>query len=60
MGKTTLPMPSIEQDEGIDREEELQTRVAWHYYVGNMTQQEIAQLLGTHRVRVGARPHHDR
>ena len=52
MGKTTLPMPSIEQDEGIDREEELQTRVAWHYYVGNMTQQEIAQLLGTNRVRV--------
>jgi DNA-binding transcriptional regulator LsrR (DeoR family) len=52
MGKTTLPMPSVELDEGIDREEELQTRVAWHYYVGNMTQQEIAQLLGTNRVRV--------
>lgn len=52
MGKTTLPIQSVEQDEGIDREEELQTRVAWHYYVGNMTQQEIAQLLGTNRVRV--------
>ena len=52
MGKTTVPATSAETDDGIDSEVELQTRVAWHYYVGNMTQQEIAQLLGTNRVRV--------
>ena len=52
MGKTTVPATSAETDDGIDSEEEMQTRVAWHYYVGNMTQQEIAQLLGTNRVRV--------
>ena len=52
MGKPTQPTQLVEPEEGFDREEELQTRVAWHYYVGNMTQQEIAQLLGTNRVRV--------
>ncbi len=36
----------------IDAEEELQARVAWHYYVGNLTQQEIAQEIGSNRVRV--------
>lgn len=43
---TSLPEPSV------DTEEELQARVAWHYYVGNLTQQEIAQLIGSNRVRV--------
>ncbi|HYS66162.1 MAG TPA: sugar-binding transcriptional regulator [Paraburkholderia sp.] len=36
----------------VDTEEELQARVAWHYYVGNLTQQEIAHLIGSNRVRV--------
>lgn len=36
----------------VDAEEELQARVAWHYYVGNLTQQEIAQQIGSNRVRV--------
>jgi lsr operon transcriptional repressor len=42
--------PSI--DSSTDPEEELQARVAWHYYVGNLTQQEIAQRIGSNRVRV--------
>lgn len=36
----------------VDTEEELQARAAWHYYVGNLTQQEIAHLIGSNRVRV--------
>jgi DNA-binding transcriptional regulator LsrR (DeoR family) len=36
----------------VDTEEELQARVAWHYYVGNLTQQEIAHRIGSNRVRV--------
>ncbi|WP_366656041.1 sugar-binding transcriptional regulator [Fodinicurvata sp. EGI_FJ10296] len=35
-----------------DSREDFQTRIAWYYYVGNMTQQEIADLLGTSRNRV--------
>jgi lsr operon transcriptional repressor len=52
MGKPPLPALSVEPNDGVDTEEELQARVAWHYYVGNLTQQEIAQHLGTNRVRV--------
>ena len=52
MSKSAPPVAIVEADDSIDSEEELQARVAWHYYVGNMTQQEIAQLLGTNRVRV--------
>lgn len=36
----------------LDTEEQLHTRVAWYYFVGNLTQQEIADRLGTSRVRV--------
>lgn len=36
----------------VDPEEELQARVAWYYYVGNLTQQQIANRIGTSRVRV--------
>ena len=39
-------------ESSVDTEEELQARVAWHYYIGNLTQQEIAQLIGSNRVRV--------
>lgn len=35
-----------------DPEEQHQTRVAWYYYVGNLTQQQIATRLGTSRARV--------
>src|SRR5471030_3132601 len=45
-----LAEPSI--DSSIDPEEELQARVAWHYYVGNLTQQEIAQRIGSNRVQI--------
>lgn len=45
-----LPIP--EPDTPVDLEEELQARVAWHYYVGNLTQQEIAERIGSNRVRV--------
>jgi lsr operon transcriptional repressor len=46
----SLAEPSV--DSSADPEEELQARVAWHYYVGNLTQQEIAQHIGSNRVRV--------
>src|SRR5476651_1435651 len=46
----SLAEPSVEAL--VDAEEELQARVAWHYYVGNLTQQEIAQHIGSNRVRV--------
>jgi lsr operon transcriptional repressor len=36
----------------LDGREDFQTRIAWYYYVGNMTQQEIADLLGTSRNRI--------
>jgi DNA-binding transcriptional regulator LsrR (DeoR family) len=36
-------------ESSVDTEEELQARVAWHYYIGNLTQQEIAQLIGSNR-----------
>lgn len=36
----------------MDDEEQLQTRVAWYYYVGNLTQQQIANRMGTSRVRI--------
>jgi DNA-binding transcriptional regulator LsrR (DeoR family) len=37
---------------GADAEAQLQARVAWYYYVGGMTQQEIADRLGLTRLRV--------
>lgn len=36
----------------MDDEEQLQTRVAWYYYVDNLTQQQIANRMGTSRVRI--------
>lgn len=47
MNKITAPFEPL-----VDADEELQARVAWHYYVGNLTQQEIAQQIGSNRVRV--------
>lgn len=35
-----------------DSDTELQARVAWYYFVGGLTQQDIANRLGTSRVRV--------
>lgn len=40
------------EDVGDSSEEELQARVAWYYFVGGRTQQDIANELGTSRVRV--------
>lgn len=37
---------------GVDENHQIETRVAWYYYVGNLTQQQIADRLGTSRVRV--------
>jgi DNA-binding transcriptional regulator LsrR (DeoR family) len=37
---------------GADAEAQLQARVAWYYYLGGMTQQEIADRLGLTRLRV--------
>jgi lsr operon transcriptional repressor len=47
MNKIIAPVEAL-----VDAEEEMQARVAWHYYVGNLTQQEIAQQIGSNRVRV--------
>jgi lsr operon transcriptional repressor len=46
------PLAEPSMDLSVDPEEELQARVAWHYYVGNLTQQEIAERIGSNRVRV--------
>jgi lsr operon transcriptional repressor len=52
MSKSAAPIGIVDAEESIASEEELQARVAWHYYVGNLTQQEIAQRIGSNRVRV--------
>ena len=36
----------------MDYEEELMGKVAWHYYMQDMTQQKISELLGISRMRV--------
>jgi lsr operon transcriptional repressor len=52
MNKSAPPAVTVPAEPSVDTEEELQARVAWHYYVGNLTQQEIAQRIGSNRVRV--------
>lgn len=52
MNKPASPAVAVSAEPFVDTEEELQARVAWHYYVGNLTQQEIAQRIGSNRVRV--------
>lgn len=52
MNKPASPAVAASAEPFVDTEEELQARVAWHYYVGNLTQQEIAQRIGSNRVRV--------
>ncbi|CDY76845.1 Transcriptional regulator [Caballeronia glathei] len=52
MNKSAPPAVTSLAESYVDMEEELQARVAWHYYVGNLTQQEIAQRIGSNRVRV--------
>lgn len=52
MNKSAPPAVTALAEPSVDTEEELQARVAWHYYVGNLTQQEIAQRIGSNRVRV--------
>lgn len=36
----------------ISSDEQLQVRLAWHYYIEGLTQKEIAEKLGVNRVRV--------
>ncbi|WP_213777149.1 sugar-binding transcriptional regulator [Caballeronia sp. dw_276] len=52
MNKSAPSAVTASAEPSVDTEEELQARVAWHYYVGNLTQQEIAQRIGSNRVRV--------
>lgn len=52
MNKSAPSAATAPAEPSVDTEEELQARVAWHYYVGNLTQQEIAQRIGSNRVRV--------
>ncbi|TVQ36267.1 MAG: sugar-binding transcriptional regulator [Geminicoccaceae bacterium] len=40
------------QPAAIDDAEQLKARVAWYYFMGGMTQQEIANRLGLTRIRV--------
>lgn len=43
---------SVTGGPALDAEEQFQARVAWYYFVGQLTQQQIASRLGTSRVRV--------
>ena len=36
----------------MDYEESLVIKTAWYYYLENMTQQRIAEILGVSRIRV--------
>ena len=36
----------------MDYEEALMIKTAWYYYLENMTQQKISELLGISRIRV--------
>jgi DNA-binding transcriptional regulator LsrR (DeoR family) len=38
--------------EPVNADEQLNIRIAWHYYVSSLTQQQIADLLGITRLRV--------
>lgn len=40
------------EPEHVQSDEQLQVRIAWHYYVEGLTQKEIAEKLGINRVRV--------
>ncbi|MFW5833896.1 MAG: sugar-binding transcriptional regulator [Pseudomonadota bacterium] len=44
--------PAPRSTAGIDEAEQLRARVAWYYFMGGMTQQEIANRLGLTRLRV--------
>lgn len=53
MNETVPKPPPSTADLAQDwSEAQLQTRAAWYYYVGGLTQQEIADRLGITRLRV--------
>ena len=39
-------------DSNYKYEEELMTKIAWYYYIENLTQQEIAKILGINRIKI--------
>lgn len=38
-------------DSNYNYEEELMIKIAWYYYIENLTQQEIAKILGINRIK---------
>jgi DNA-binding transcriptional regulator LsrR (DeoR family) len=39
-------------DTNYDYEEELMIKIVWYYYIENLTQKEIAELLGLNRIKI--------
>ena len=39
-------------EQNYNYEEELMIKIAWYYYIENLTQQEIAKLLGINRIKI--------
>jgi len=39
-------------DSTYNYEEELMIKIAWYYYIENLTQQEIAKILGINRIKI--------
>ena len=39
-------------DSNYNYEEELMIKIAWYYYIENLTQQEIAKILGINRIKI--------
>ena len=39
-------------EQSYNYEEELMIKIAWYYYIENLTQQEIAKLLGINRIKI--------
>ena len=39
-------------DSNYNYEEELMIKIAWYYYIENLTEQEIAKILGINRIKI--------
>lgn len=42
----------LNMDSNYNYEEELMIKIAWYYYIENLTQQEIAKILGINRIKI--------